>query len=250
MPRTATSGLCFLVLATAPAPALPARFDIKDSPPFLIPPREKKGRRHDQSAQARQLSVQTIQAKCPGVDSTAQLTFALALGPRTVATRVSQPRPHLSILMVIRQRGTSLLWFLLLLTSGASSQPDAECHLSVGDYKYDFSALKGDKSISRTRSSPPTTMTDTLRFNICKELSPIEGVGSGDQVRVRRNPPITFPAKFVQCPSGTWACLSKTNIKQGKSDRVVAVIPLAHEPELRAEYTVLSCAFIDAILLE
>ena len=87
--------------------------------------------------------------------------------------------------MVIRQRTASLLWFLLLLISGASSQPDAECHLEVNDYKYDLSALKGDKSISRTRSLPPTTMTDTLRFNICNELSSIEGVGSADQVSVR-----------------------------------------------------------------
>jgi autophagy-related protein 27 len=53
----------------------------------------------------------------------------------------------------------------------------------------------------------------------------------------------------MQCGSGTWACLSKTNIKQGESDRVVAVIPIAQEPELRAEYTRLSCAFIVTIVL-
>lgn len=90
--------------------------------------------------------------------------------------------------MIIRRqrgRGTSLFCFLLLLISAASSQPDAECHLSVGDYKYDLSELSGDQTISRTRSSPPTNITDTLRFNICKELSPLEGVASGDQVRIR-----------------------------------------------------------------
>jgi len=125
--------------------------------------------------------------------------------------------------MIIRQRGTSPLWLLLLLVSAASSQPDADCHLSIGDDRYDFSALNGDHTISRSRSLPPTNMTDTLRFNICKELSLLEGVGSGDQ-----------------CGSGTWACLSKTNIKQGESDRVIAVIPIAQEPDLRAEYTRLS----------
>ena len=87
--------------------------------------------------------------------------------------------------MIIRQRGTSSLWLLLLLISAASSQLDAECHLSIGDDKYDFSALNGDHSLSRSRSSPPTNMTDMLRFNICKELTPLEGVGSGDQVRIR-----------------------------------------------------------------
>jgi len=61
-----------------------------------------------------------------------------------------------------------------------------------------------------------------LRFNVCKELSPLEGVASGDQ-----------------CPSGTWACLSKTNVKEGEPDRVFAVVPIAQDPDLQAEYTVL-----------
>lgn len=90
--------------------------------------------------------------------------------------------------MIIRQRGTSSLWLLLLLISAASSQPDADCHLSIGDDRYDFSALNGDHTISRSRSLPPTNMTDTLRFNICKELGLLEGVGSGDQVRIRNIP--------------------------------------------------------------
>jgi len=72
----------------------------------------------------------------------------------------------------------------------------------------------------RTRPSPPTEMIDTLRFNVCKELSPLEGVDASEQ-----------------CSSGVWACLSKVNIKQGESDRVIAVIPIAQEPELQAEYT-------------
>jgi len=88
---------------------------------------------------------------------------------------------------------------------------------------YDFSALSGDHTISRSRLSPPTNMTDTLRFNVCRDISPLEGVGSDDQ-----------------CPSGTWACLSKTNIKPGESDRVIAVIAVAQEPDLQAEYIELS----------
>jgi len=89
--------------------------------------------------------------------------------------------------MIIRHcRGTSSLWLLLLLISAASSQPDADCHLSIGDDRYDFSKLKGDHTISRSRSLPPTNVTDTLRFNICKDLSLLEGIGSGDQVRIRK----------------------------------------------------------------
>ena len=112
--------------------------------------------------------------------------------PRPAFTRVTSrqpPPPHLSHpLMIIRQRGTTSLWFLLLLISAASSQLDAECHLSIGDDRYDFSALQGDHTISRSRSLPPTDMTDTLRFNICKELSLLEGVSSGDQVRIQNVP--------------------------------------------------------------
>jgi hypothetical protein len=155
-----------------------------------------------------------------------------------------------SPLMIIRQRGSSLLYFLLLLISVANSQPDAECHLSVGDNKYDLSALSGDQTISRTRSSPPTTITDTLRFNICKELSPLEGVASGDQVRAQNSLRALFLDESVQCPSGTWACLSKTNVKQGEPDRVFSVIPVAQDPDLQAEYTVLKCAFINAVVLD
>jgi hypothetical protein len=86
--------------------------------------------------------------------------------------------------MVIRHRQTSLLWLLLLLVSTASSQPDAECHKSINDDMYDFSALVGDHTVSRTRSSPPTDMLDTLRFDICKELSLLDDVPQGDQVRI------------------------------------------------------------------
>ena len=94
--------------------------------------------------------------------------------------------------MIIRHRGTSLLWLLTLLLTAASAQPDSECHILIGDNKYDFSALSGDRTVSRTRSSPPTTMTDTLRFNVCKELSLLEDVSAGEQVRVLSRPRTFF----------------------------------------------------------
>jgi len=127
--------------------------------------------------------------------------------------------------MILRQRGTFSPWLLLplLLISPANSQSDANCHPSISGDAYDFSTLSGDHTVSRTRESPPTNMTDTLRFNICGEISSLGDVNPGDQ-----------------CPSGTWACLTKTNIKQGESDRVVAVVPIAQEQDLRAEYTKLS----------
>ena len=128
--------------------------------------------------------------------------------------------------MVIRQRATALLWFLFLLISGASSQPDAECHLEVDDYKYDLGALKGDKSISRTRSLPPTTMTDTLRFNICKELSPIEGVGSGDQVRVRDSLQSLFRLTSCSVPAGRGPVLARRTSSKRSQTELLRSFPL------------------------
>ena len=94
---------------------------------------------------------------------------------------------HPLMIMIIRQRGTLLPWLLLplLLISVANSQSDANCHPSIGDDAYDFSTLSGDHTVSRTRLSPPTNMTDMLRFNVCGEISPLGDVNSGDQVRVQ-----------------------------------------------------------------
>lgn len=94
--------------------------------------------------------------------------------------------------MIIRRHGAALLWLVLLLISTASCQPDADCHMSIGNNMYDFSALSGDHTVSRRRSTPPTNMTDTLRFGVCKELSLLDDVGPGDQVRIPMHPEVPF----------------------------------------------------------
>ncbi|KAH9009261.1 hypothetical protein EDB84DRAFT_1204897 [Lactarius hengduanensis] len=64
-------------------------------------------------------------------------------------------------------------------------------------------------------------MTDTLRFNVCKELSLLEGVDAGEVFE--------------------WDVGMSEQDQARRSDRVVAVIPMAQESELRAEYAALSC---------
>lgn len=86
--------------------------------------------------------------------------------------------------MIIRHRGTSLFLLPALLFAAASAQLDSNCHTTIRDKTYDFSALSGDHTVSRSRSSPPTNMIDTLRFNVCKELSPLEDVDASEQVRI------------------------------------------------------------------
>ncbi|KAF8868625.1 autophagy-related protein 27 [Gymnopilus junonius] len=63
-------------------------------------------------------------------------------------------------------------------------------------------------------------MIDSLRFDLCAELTRQEGIPEHDQ-----------------CPSGTRACLSKINQKPDENDRVVAVIPLAQNNNLNPSYS-------------
>lgn len=59
-----------------------------------------------------------------------------------------------------------------------------DCHFSVGERKYDLSALGGTKILSRTRESPPSTYEDELRFNLCADLTEVENRPSQDQVGI------------------------------------------------------------------
>ena len=94
--------------------------------------------------------------------------------------------------MITRHRGTSLFWLPALLLAAASAQPDPNCHLAIRDKKYDFSALSGEHTVSRSRPTPPTNMMDTLRFNVCNALSPLEDVDASEQVRVLDHPCTLF----------------------------------------------------------
>jgi hypothetical protein len=106
--------------------------------------------------------------------------------------------------MIIRHRVTSLFWLPALLLSAVSAQPDSNCHTTIGDKKYDFSALSGEHTVSRTRSIPPTNMMDTLRFNICEALSPLEGVDASEQVRVLDHPCAFFSDDPRSVRVGRW----------------------------------------------
>ncbi|KAG8213949.1 autophagy-related protein 27-domain-containing protein [Butyriboletus roseoflavus] len=97
------------------------------------------------------------------------------------------------------------------------------CHFSVGELKYDLSELGGPKVLSRTRESPPSTYVDELRFDLCADLTEVEGRASDDQ-----------------CPSGTRACLTTINQKADSPDRITTVIPIAQSSFLDAETSALS----------
>ncbi|KAH9935643.1 autophagy-related protein 27 [Fomitopsis serialis] len=100
---------------------------------------------------------------------------------------------------------------LLALTRHASAQDDGfDCRFSYGDLQYDLTPLAGEHRIMRERKSPPTTMRDVVKFNLCADLDIEDGTDARDQ-----------------CPAGTRACLITINEKDDEDDRTVAVIPLA-----------------------
>ncbi|PPQ67281.1 hypothetical protein CVT25_005865 [Psilocybe cyanescens] len=123
--------------------------------------------------------------------------------------------------MIIRSfRCDILVIFLYLLLDATSvlaadSETPFDCHLTVDNTKFDLTSLAGVHTVNRTRDTPPTKTVDSLRFDLCAELKPQEGLSEHDQ-----------------CPSGTRACLTKVNQKTDDQDRIVAVIPVAQSANL------------------
>jgi autophagy-related protein 27 len=78
----------------------------------------------------------------------------------------------------------STIAFILLVAAAAIAE-DFECSAStvLSGHEYDLTSLNAAKSVERTRNTPPTTMIDTLVFNICSELES-KDLPAGDQVRI------------------------------------------------------------------
>ena len=61
--------------------------------------------------------------------------------------------------MIIRTHILALLLLPLALADDLFN-----CAFSIGADKYDLKTLEGDKVVSRTRETPPTSWVDELRF--------------------------------------------------------------------------------------
>ncbi|KAJ3724524.1 autophagy-related protein 27 [Lentinula raphanica] len=128
------------------------------------------------------------------------------------------------ILRHLSRLPTSIL--LLLISCYASTTEAAEgfdCIVNIGTTKFDLTSLNNEHKVTRSRSTPPTTMVDTLTFNICDDLT-VQGDAS----------------ELDRCPSGSRACFTKINQKQDQDDRVVAVIPVAQDDVLNPSFSKLS----------
>ncbi|CDO72491.1 hypothetical protein BN946_scf184980.g32 [Trametes cinnabarina] len=117
-------------------------------------------------------------------------------------------------MMAVFRHPISRLAILTLVTALASAQEDTkpfDCRITVDDLQYDLESLAGEHSVSRELSVPPSKIEDKVTFNLCADLERKSDVPTEDQ-----------------CPEGTRACLVRTNRKEGHSDRVFSVIPLAN----------------------
>lgn len=137
----------------------------------------------------------------------------------------------------------------------ADSETPFDCHLTVDNTKFDLTSLAGVHTVNRTRDTPPTKTVDSLRFDLCAELKPQEGLSEHDQVRLRHEDRVfqyhcsltysTFNP--FKCPSGTRACLTKVNQKTDDQDRIVAVIPVAQSANLDPISTASLCASFNTL---
>jgi autophagy-related protein 27 len=132
--------------------------------------------------------------------------------------------------------------FILGVTAQDGTSP-FNCRVRTNGLTYDLTHLQGEHTVLRTRETPPSSWVDSVRFDLCADLKPQDGVAAGDQVCSRPNVGVCFKSQFtsylcfIQCPDGTRACLTKTNRKGDNSDRVVAVIPLAQSSKLDPKYS-------------
>ncbi|EMD37846.1 type II membrane protein [Gelatoporia subvermispora B] len=121
----------------------------------------------------------------------------------------------------------SPILLLSLAARIASAQDDSsnpfDCLVTYDGFKYDLTGLKGEHELPRTIQSPPSEIVDTVRFDLCADLTRQDGVADEDQ-----------------CPSGTRACLTKTLHKGSEPDRIFAAIPLAGSSADGLVYSTLS----------
>lgn len=105
--------------------------------------------------------------------------------------------PRVRIAMILRHftsqsLPSNLLSLLFLLFStGLVTAEDFDCHVTTGGLKWDLTPLKGSHIVTRNRETPPTTMVDELRFNLCKNLKLMKGVPEDEQASPIRNIPTT-----------------------------------------------------------
>ncbi len=82
----------------------------------------------------------------------------------------------------------TFLYLLFLQGWALADETSAfDCHVTASSAEFDLTKLTGEQTVNRTRDLPPTIAIDSLRFNLCEDLSPLEGVAEKDQVMLNNS---------------------------------------------------------------
>lgn len=85
--------------------------------------------------------------------------------------------------MILRpQQHLALIFVIVLNIIHAKSDSTFDCSVTIEHITFDLTSLAGEHVITRTRETPPTTMVDSLRFNLCADLESQGDLPEQDQV--------------------------------------------------------------------
>jgi hypothetical protein len=131
--------------------------------------------------------------------------------------------------MILRTR--QYLSFIFVIALNVIHAKAFDCSVTAEHIKFDLTSLAGERVLNRTRETPPTTMVDSLRFNLCADLEAQGNLPDQDQ-----------------CGTGTRVCMTKINKKDNEEDRITAVIPIVRTDTSEPQYnTGLSPKFISLL---
>ncbi|KAF8684099.1 Autophagy-related protein 27 [Rhizoctonia solani] len=74
--------------------------------------------------------------------------------------------------------------FLISITLALAQESSFKCDFEFDKVKYDMHLMDGEWVVKQDRATPPTTMQDELRFNVCGDLKKQAEVKDRDQDRV------------------------------------------------------------------
>ncbi len=102
--------------------------------------------------------------------------------------RPQPPCSRLPFFTIMILRSSLLIVGSYILGNGALSAKAGtpfDCHITLGNnLKFDLTTIAGEQVVNKTRNTEPTLMVDSLKFNLCSDLTIQSDIPESDQVRV------------------------------------------------------------------
>jgi hypothetical protein len=77
----------------------------------------------------------------------------------------------------------SVLFLSVPATLAADDDSSFDCRVTVDGVKFDLTQLAGEHTVNKTREMPPSSMINSLRFDLCGDLKKLDYLPERDQVR-------------------------------------------------------------------